>query len=63
MKLGVSESMLGRIFDGSGRATDKGPRIHPEELLDINGEAINPYARVRDPRKLPRLPRTHLTPS
>lgn len=48
MKLGVSESMLGRIFDGSGRATDKGPKVHAEELLDINGSAINPYSRVRD---------------
>ena len=49
MKLGVSEDMLGRIFDGSGRPTDKGPKVFPEELLDINGNAINPYARVRDP--------------
>lgn len=49
MKLGVSEDMLGRIFDGSGRATDKGPKVFPEELLDINGNAINPYSRVRDP--------------
>lgn len=45
MKLGVSEDMLGRIFDGSGRATDKGPKVFPEELLDINGNAINPYSR------------------
>ncbi|KAL2106739.1 hypothetical protein VUR80DRAFT_6257 [Thermomyces stellatus] len=45
MKLGVSEDMLGRIFDGSGRVIDKGPKVHPEQYLDINGSAINPYAR------------------
>ncbi|SPO03552.1 probable H+-exporting ATPase 57K chain, vacuolar [Cephalotrichum gorgonifer] len=45
MQLGVSESMLGRVFDGSGRATDKGPQVHPEQYLDINGNAINPYTR------------------
>lgn len=38
--------MLGRIFDGSGRAIDKGPKVLPEEYLDINGSPINPYSRV-----------------
>lgn len=46
LKLGVSEDMLGRIFDGSGRAIDKGPKVLPEEYLDINGSPINPYCRV-----------------
>jgi len=46
MKLGVSEDMLGRIFDGSGRAIDKGPKVLAEEFLDINGSPINPYSRV-----------------
>ncbi len=46
MKLGVSEDMLGRIFDGSGRAIDKGPKVLAEDYLDINGSPINPYARV-----------------
>ena len=41
--------MLGRIFDGSGRAIDKGPKVLPEEYLDINGSPINPYSRVRHP--------------
>ncbi|CAK7232184.1 Vacuolar ATP synthase subunit B [Sporothrix curviconia] len=45
-KLGVSEDMLGRIFDGSGRAIDKGPKVLAEEYLDINGSPINPYSRV-----------------
>ncbi|EAQ83765.1 hypothetical protein CHGG_10169 [Chaetomium globosum CBS 148.51] len=38
--------MLGRIFDGSGRAIDKGPKVLAEEFLDINGSPINPYSRV-----------------
>ncbi|KAL6892304.1 P-loop containing nucleoside triphosphate hydrolase protein [Trichoderma evansii] len=45
LKLGVSEDMLGRIFDGSGRAIDKGPKVLPEEYLDINGSPINPFSR------------------
>jgi V-type H+-transporting ATPase subunit B len=47
LKIGVSEDMLGRIFDGSGRAIDKGPKVLAEEYLDINGSPINPYNRVR----------------
>ena len=46
LKLGVSEDMLGRIFDGSGRAIDKGPKVLAEDYLDINGSPINPYARL-----------------
>lgn len=42
----MSEDMLGRIFDGSGRAIDKGPKVLPEEYIDINGQPINPYSRV-----------------
>ena len=45
LELGVSEDMLGRVFDGMGRPTDNGPKIIPEKRLDINGEAINPVAR------------------
>jgi V-type H+-transporting ATPase subunit B len=47
LKLGVSEDMLGRIFDGSGKAIDKGPKVLAEDYLDINGSPINPYSRVR----------------
>ncbi|KAK5116083.1 Vacuolar ATP synthase subunit B [Meristemomyces frigidus] len=46
LKLGVSEDMLGRVFDGSGRAIDKGPKVLAEDYLDINGSPINPYARM-----------------
>lgn len=45
LELGVSEDMIGRVFDGLGRPKDNGPEILPEKMLDINGEAINPMAR------------------
>ena len=45
IELPVSGDMLGRIFDGFGRPIDKGPKIIPEERLDINGNPMNPYAR------------------
>lgn len=33
----VSEDMLGRIFNGSGKPIDKGPKIFAEDYLDVNG--------------------------
>lgn len=45
MMLGVSEDMLGRVFDGMGRPKDNGPEIIPEKKYDINGQPINPYSR------------------
>ncbi|MEM3463036.1 MAG: V-type ATP synthase subunit B, partial [Candidatus Bathyarchaeia archaeon] len=45
LKLPVSNDMLGRIFNGRGEPIDGGPRIVPEDYLDINGEPINPAAR------------------
>ena len=45
MHLGVSEEMLGRIFDGTGNPIDDAPAIIPEEKRDINGAPINPFAR------------------
>ncbi len=45
IKLPVSADMLGRIFDGSGRPIDGGPRIIPEDYLDVHGSPINPFAR------------------
>lgn len=37
LKMPVSEDMLGRVFNGSGRAIDRGPRIFAEDYLDIQG--------------------------
>ncbi len=45
MTLGVSEDMLGRIFDGSANPLDNNPYPIPEKNLDINGNPINPYCR------------------
>jgi len=46
MKMPVSEDMLGRIFNGSGKPVDKGPSVLAEDYLDIDGQPINPYNRV-----------------
>ncbi len=45
IEIPVSLDMLGRIFDGSGRPIDHGPKIIAEKRLDINGSPLNPYAR------------------
>ncbi|MDW5561631.1 MAG: ATP synthase subunit B [Methanomassiliicoccus sp.] len=46
MRMPVSRDMLGRILNGAGDPIDGGPAITPEERLDINGAAINPWARA-----------------
>ena len=45
LQLGVSEDMLGRVFNGMGEPIDGGPDIIPEEYRDINGLPMNPAAR------------------
>ena len=45
MELGVSEDMLGRVFDGMGNVIDDGPEIIPDKRMDINGLPMNPAAR------------------
>ncbi|MCC8135557.1 MAG: V-type ATP synthase subunit B [Ruminococcus sp.] len=45
MELGVSDDMLGRVFDGLGRPIDDGPEIIPEMRMDVNGLPMNPVAR------------------
>ena len=46
IELPVSMDMLGRVFDGLGRPKDNGPKIIPEQRLDINGLPLNPFART-----------------
>jgi V-type H+-transporting ATPase subunit B len=46
LKMPVSEDMLGRIFNGSGKPIDKGPNVLAEEFLDIQGQPINPFSRI-----------------
>ncbi len=45
LELGVSEEMLGRVFDGMGNPKDGGSQIIAEKRMDINGQPINPFAR------------------
>ena len=45
IELGLSEDILGRVFDGLGRPIDGGPNLIPEIELNISGNPINPYAR------------------
>ncbi|KAG2462372.1 VATB2 ATPase, partial [Polypterus senegalus] len=42
----VSEDMLGRIFNGSGKPIDRGPIVLAEDYLDIMGQPINPQCRI-----------------
>ena len=46
LQLGVSEDMLGRVFNGMGEPIDDGPAILAEEHRDINGLPMNPAARA-----------------
>ncbi|TRY65444.1 hypothetical protein DNTS_008774 [Danionella cerebrum] len=42
----VSEDMLGRVFNGSGKPIDRGPAVLAEDYLDIMGQPINPQCRI-----------------
>src|ERR1041385_8730217 len=42
----VTEEMLGRIFDGLGNPIDGGPQPLTDHYADVNGQPINPTARV-----------------
>ncbi|MHA1200967.1 MAG: V-type ATP synthase subunit B [Candidatus Heimdallarchaeaceae archaeon] len=45
MRIGVSQEMLGRVFNGRGTPIDGGGDIVPDKILDVNGAPINPSAR------------------
>jgi len=45
IELGLSEDILGRVFDGLGRPIDGGPELIPDVELNISGNPINPFAR------------------
>ncbi len=45
LTLGVTDKMLGRVFNGLGKPIDGGPSPISEQELDVNGKAINPTAR------------------
>ncbi len=42
----VAEEMLGRIFDGLGSPIDGGPEPLTDTYRDVNGQPINPTARI-----------------
>jgi V/A-type H+-transporting ATPase subunit B len=44
-RIGVSDEMLGRVFNGLGEPKDGGPRIISKEKMEIVGNAMNPYSR------------------
>ena len=46
MELPLSPEILGRVFDGLGRPIDGLGEIYPEMKSDVNGQPINPVARV-----------------
>ncbi len=45
LTLGVSEEILGRVFDGAGRPADGLGPVYAEKAYDVNGLPINPMAR------------------
>lgn len=46
LRMPISEEMLGRTFNGSGKPIDDAPPVLAEEYLDIQGQPINPFART-----------------
>jgi V/A-type H+-transporting ATPase subunit B len=46
LRVPVAEEMLGRVFDGLGNPLDGGPQPLTETYADVNGQPINPTARV-----------------
>jgi V/A-type H+-transporting ATPase subunit B len=45
LTMGVSEEVLGRVFDGLGNPLDGMPRPIYDEMINVNGLAINPVSR------------------
>ncbi|MBC8448559.1 MAG: V-type ATP synthase subunit B [Chloroflexi bacterium] len=46
LRIPVAEEMLGRVFDGMGEPLDGGPDPLADHFADINGQPINPSARI-----------------
>ena len=46
LRMPVAEEMLGRIFDGLGTPIDGGPEPLTDTYMDVNGQPINPTARI-----------------
>merc|ERR1712165_540243 len=46
LKMPISDDLMGRAFNGSGKPIDKGPTVLAEDYLDIGGAPLNPKSRV-----------------
>src|SRR5512145_618015 len=46
LRIPVAEEMLGRVFDGLGTPIDGGPLPLTDTYADVNGQPINPTARI-----------------
>lgn len=46
MEIALSPEIIGRVFDGTGRAIDGLGEIFPEKYMNINGLPINPVSRI-----------------
>ena len=46
LELRVGEGLLGRVFNGLGEPIDGYPEVISSEKRNVNGNPINPYARV-----------------
>src|SRR3972149_1988056 len=46
LRIPVAEEMLGRVFGGLGNPMDGGPLPLTDHYADVNGQPINPTARV-----------------
>jgi V/A-type H+-transporting ATPase subunit B len=46
LRIPVAEEMLGRVFDGLGLPLDGGPQPLTDHYADVNGQPINPTARI-----------------
>jgi len=46
LRIPVAEEMLGRVFDGLGNPIDGGPEPLADHFADVNGQPINPSARI-----------------
>ena len=45
MKVSLTDNLLGRIFDGSGKPRDGGPEL-TENMSEIGGPSVNPAKRI-----------------
>jgi V-type H+-transporting ATPase subunit B len=50
LNIPVSEDMLGRVFSGSGKPIDKGPKVFADDYLDVNGTIQTPWLRLTSAR-------------